>query len=133
MNAPDREHARAVAARLLAACLPQASPEAALDVVTADFRCWSPLDDWQSGAAGLAALRRVMRVHEAGVHEAGAEPGIGRLQLQAIMTDGEQVVAEASTASQPGLPPVTTTFVLVLNSGLVNQVRCYLDPEVAGG
>lgn len=128
MNAPDREHARALTARLLAACRPQAPDDAALDVVTAGFRCWTPLDDWRSGAAGLAALRRVMSVHGA-----GAEPATSQFPLQALVTDGEYVVAEASTASHPGHPPVTTTFVLVLASGLVDEVRCYLDPEVVGG
>ena len=128
MNAPDREHARALTARMLAACRPQEPDDAALDLVTSGFRCWTPLDDWRSGPAGLAALRRVMSVHEA-----GAGPGAGQLPLQALVTDGEHVVAEASTPSRPGHPPITTTFVLVLASGLVDEVRCYLDPEVEGG
>lgn len=127
MNVSDREHARAVAAKLLTACLPQTPDEVALSAVTAGFRCWTPIHDWESGAAGLTALRRVMSVY--GI----AEPGADRLPLQAFVTDGEQVVAEASIASRPGRPPVRTTFVLVLSSGLVDEVRCYLDPEVAGG
>jgi hypothetical protein len=128
MNAPHLDQARAVTARLLAACLPQASPEAATDFVTAGFRCWTPLDDWQSGAAGLAALRRAMSVYGT-----GAEPGSGQFRLQPLVTDGERVVAEASTAGRPGHPPITITYVLMLDSGLVSEVRCYLDPDTAGG
>lgn len=128
MSAPDLEQARAVAARLLAGCLPQASHEAALDVVTAGFRCWTPLDDWQSGAAGLAALRRAMSVYET-----GAGPGSGQFRLQPLVTDGERVVAEACAGGRPGHPPITITFVLTLDSGLVSEIRCYLDPDTAGG
>ncbi len=127
MNAADREHARAVATELLTACLPQAPHEAAADVVTTGFRCWTPVHDWESGAAGLAALRRVMSIYDLTASGAGLFP------IQALVTDGEQVVAEASTASRPGQPPTTTTFVLVLSSGKVDEVRCYLDPEVRVG
>lgn len=120
MTAPDRDRARAVTATLLAGCLPQASPDAALDVVTAGFRCWTPLDDWQSGLAGLVALRRAMSA-------CGTE-----FRLQPIVADGERVVAEAWTAGHQGRPgPIT--FVLTLDSGLVSEVRCYLVPDVAGG
>lgn len=128
MNALDREQARMAATRLLAACLPQASHEAALDIVTDGFRCWTSLDDWQSGAEGLAALRRVMSVHGT-----GAESGTGQFPLQALVTDGEHVVVEASIASRTGHPLISITFVLVLDSGLVGEVRCYLDPDVVGG
>lgn len=128
MNAPELDQARAAAARLLAACLPQAARDAALDVVTDGFRCWTPLDDWQSGAAGLAALRRAMSVYGT-----AAGPVAGRLNLQPLVTDGERVVAEACTAGRPNRPPITVTFVLTLDSGLVSEVRCYLDPDTAGG
>lgn len=127
MNATDRERARAVAVELLTACLPRAPRAVAPGVVTAGFRCWTPIHDWESGAAGLAALRRVISVYGA------TAPGTDRLPLRALVTDGEQVVAEASIASRPGRPLVRTTFVLVLSSGLVDEVKCYLDPEVAGG
>jgi len=125
MNATDadQEQARTVATALLTACLPQAPDAAAADIVTAGFRCWTPVHDWEAGAAGLATLRRVMST---------TASGPGPLPVQALVTDGEQVVAEASTAGRPGQPPVTTTFVLVLKSGKVDEVRCYLDPEVSG-
>jgi hypothetical protein len=115
VTAPGRDQARAATARLLAGCLRQAEPGAALDVVTAGFRCWTPLDDWQSGVAGLAALRRAMG-------SCGPE-----FRLRPIVTDGERAVAEAWTAGGP------ITFVLTLDSGLVSEVRCYLVPDVAGG
>lgn len=127
MNAADREHAREVALRLLTACLPQSAQEAALDVVTPGFSCWTPVHDWQSGAAAVTALRGV--VSRYGM---AARPGTEQLPLQALATDGEQVVAELGTASEPGQPSVRTTLVLVLNTGLVDEVRCYLDPGEGG-
>jgi hypothetical protein len=123
MNATDRDQARAVATALLTACLPQAPHGAATDVVTAGFRCWTPIHDWEAGGAGLAALRRVMST-------TASDPG--PLPVRALVADGEQVVVEASTAGRPGQPPLTATFVLVLKSGKVDEVRCYLDPEVSG-
>jgi hypothetical protein len=126
MNATDREQAQRVATALLTACLPQAPHGAAADVVTAGFRCWTPIHDWESGVTGLAALRQVMSVY------AATAPGADLLPVQALVTDGERVVVEAGPAGQPGQPPATTTFVLLISSGKVGEVRCYLDPEVSG-
>lgn len=127
MNAADREYARGLALKLLTSCLPQSAQEAALDVVTPGFRCWTPVHDWESGGAAVPALRRVISRYGT-----TAGPGTEQLPLQALVTDGEQVVVELGTARPPGQPSVRTTLVLVLNNGLVEEVRCYLDPEEGG-
>lgn len=125
MSTVHRERARAVAARLLTGCLPGAAPESF--PVTAGFRCWSPFHDWAAGEEGLAALRQVMRAYCAAV------PGANVFQPNAVISDGKHVVVEASTSGQPGQLPVSGTFVLALRSGLVDEVRCYLDPRAVVG
>lgn len=125
MSTVHRERARAVAVELLTGCLPGAAP-ASLPV-TAGFRCWTPFHDWAAGAEGLAALRQVMRAYRAAV------PGANSFQPNAVISDGEHVVVEASTPRQPGQLPASSTFVLTLRSGLVDEARCYLDPRTVVG
>jgi hypothetical protein len=62
-----------------------------------------------------------------------AVPGANSVRPNAVITDGEYVVVEASTPGQPGQLPVSSTFVLALRSGLVDEVRCYLDPRAVVG
>jgi hypothetical protein len=120
----DREHARALSLDLLAACQPDASGPAP---VSDSFRCWTPLQDWASGAEGLSALRQVLRACAAAV------AGAYSFNLNAVISDGQQVVIEADARAERGGSPVNCTFVLVLRAGLVDEVRCYLDPRVVEG
>lgn len=124
MSAGGNEKARAVALEVLAACSP--GMEAAAVPVTATFRCWTPLGDWEQGEAGVAALRKVMRAYCARLS------GDGQLSPSAVITDGTEVVVEASIAGESGQLPVCVTLLLVLKSGLVDEVRCYVDPRAVG-
>lgn len=123
MNASDREHARAAALKLLTAHRHAAGGQAP---VTEGFRCWTPVHDWAAGADGLAALREVLRACAAAV------PGADTSGFDAVISDGEHVVVEASAPARTGQLPVSATFVLAFRGGLVDEVRCYLDPKAVG-
>lgn len=124
MSAGSIETARAIARELLAACSPGA--EAAQAPVTAAFRCWTPLRDWEHGEAGIAALRRIVRAYCA------AQPGTGKVRESAVISNGTEVVIEAAEAREGDQLPLSITLLLVLNGGLVNEVRCYVDPRAIG-
>lgn len=53
----------------------------------------------------------------------------GRFRPDTVITDGEVVILEAATAAGPGKPAVTMTLLVALNDGLVEEVRCYVDPR----
>lgn len=122
MSAGGTEQARAVARRLLAACLPSAGAAAPAPPVAGSVRCWTPLRDWEQGSSGLASLRQIMAAYCARL-PSGAE-----FSPSALITDGSLVVVEAATAGT-GREAVNVTLVLVLNSDLVEEVRCYTDPR----
>jgi hypothetical protein len=112
----ERERARELASMFLAGCLDE--PTAGLAGVSRSFRCWTPLDDWQEGPAGLEALNRVLvSAHTAGLLD---------LKPDAAITDGEVVVLElAAPSSVPATP--TVTIVLTLDGDVVEEARCYVD------
>ena len=119
----DREHARALGLELLAACQPDASGQAP---VTDSFRCWTPLRDWATGVDGMSALRDVLRA-------AAAVGGASAFTARAVISDGETVVIEADIRPDHDGQPVSCTFVLGLQAGLVKDVRCYFDPRAVEG
>ena len=121
MSTADTGRARVVAHKLIAAC--SVAGDAAEVPLSGAFRCWTPFADWQRAEAGMEALRGVTAdfCTLAGV--------AGRFRPDVIITDGEIVVLEAAIAAEPGHPAVTMTLLVALNDGLVEEVRCYVDPR----
>lgn len=123
MSTLSQEHARAVTRSLLTACSPGGKPAEA--PVSAGFRCWTPLGDWEQGEAGLAALTGIVTRFSA---HAGAP-----IRPNAVITDGVAAVVEAVTAAGPGQPSLTMTLTLALSGGLIDEVRVYVDPAALAG
>jgi hypothetical protein len=119
-----QEHARAVTRSLLTACSPGGKPAEA--PVSAAFRCWTPVGDWEQGEAGLAALTGI-------VTRFSAHAGNAPIRPNAVITDGVAAVVEAVTAAGPGQPSLSITLTLVLSAGLVDEVRVYVDPAALAG
>jgi hypothetical protein len=120
----DRERARALCLELLAACQPGGSGQTP---VTDSFRCWTPVHDWATGADGLSALRHVLGAC------AATSKGAAAPTAHAVISDGETVVIETDIRAKHGGPQISYTFVLGLQAGLVDDVRCYFDPRVVEG
>lgn len=124
---PSRDAALA----LLAACSPERPAEPPL---SPSFACWTPLTDWARGPAdGLAALRR------AAAAALAAAAAHAKLAPSAVVACPETVVIEVELPGRDELRgrdersrrggSVSMTLSVSMRGGLVEEARCYLDPE----